>query len=299
MKNGRTRIAAAATSALMAVSMLSWGAGCGQMGEKPAPPEKHSEVQTPVSTRPQAPRSPAEETRTVLVERPPVVVSEKTPTVVANAAMREAIRQDSTWTPENIQKNPYLFVQDQIRRCDDLKAKIEAQNISMVRLGKQAERSIQEADAMTERYNRFLAEAKTAYKEAEKTGKWPVVISGYELDEEHLGDRIADALERIELAKKDRAAGEVIVRKTTARQGILKAKGRELASLRLQLVQQGEQVKMNAQLAEINELANVLGVMKDMMLEIEEDPTQPTVDDLAASDPDAARKRAIRAFLDD
>lgn len=227
------------------------------------------------------------------------VVVQGTPTVVANAAMREAIRQDSTWTSENIQKNPYLFVQDQIRNCDQLKAKIEAQNITMVRLGKQAARSVEEADAMIARYTAFLAQAKTAYKEAEATGNWPVTLNGYRLDEEQLGDRIVDALERIELAEKDRAAGEAIVRKTTARKDVLKAKGRELASLRLKLVQQAEQIKMNSQLAEIEDLANVLGIMKDMMIEIDEDPTQPNLDDLAADDPNAARKRAIRAFLDD
>jgi hypothetical protein len=226
------------------------------------------------------------------------VVVTGTPTVVANAAMREAIRQDSTWTSENIQANPYLFIQDQIRQCDNLRSKIEAQNITMVRLGKQAARSVEEANAMIARYKTFLAQAKTLYKEAERTGRWPVVLNNYELDEEQLGDRIADALERIELAEKDRASGEVIVRKTAARQAVLKAKGRELASLRLKLVQQGEQVKMNSQLAEINDLANVLGIMKDMMLEIEEDPTQPSIDDLAVDDPDAQRKRAIRAFLD-
>ena len=58
-------------------------------------------------------------------------------------------------------------------------------------------------------------------------------------------------------------------------------------------------MKMNAPLAEINDLSNVLGIMKDMMLEIDEDPTQPGLEDLTADDPDAARKRAIRAFLDD
>ena len=227
-----------------------------------------------------------------------VVVMTGTPTVVANAALREAIRQDSTWTSENIQANPYLFIQDQIRQCDQLKAKIEAQTITMVRLEKQATRNIEESDAMIARYTTFLSQAKAAYKQAEASGTWPVTINGYQLDEEQLGDRIADALERIELAKKDRAAGETIARKTAARQSLLKAKGRELASLRLQLVQQGEQVKMNSQLAEINDLANVLGIMKDMMLEIDEDPTQPNLDDLTGDDPNAARKRAIRAFLD-
>lgn len=169
-----------------------------------------------------------------------------TPQVVAKAARREAARQNNTWTSENIQKNPYLFIQDQIRNCDQLKAKIEAQTITMTRLGKQAARTIEESDSMITRYTAFLEQAKTAYKDAEANGECPVVINGYTLDEDQLDDRITDALERIELAKKDRAAGEVIVRKTEQRREILKAKKKELASLRLQLVQQGEEVKMNS-----------------------------------------------------
>lgn len=298
MKNGWSRmgrmtavsagVGAVAFAVLATTALLT---GCGMNGETSASQAPKPVTQSSVVVTPEP--APA-----MVVVRTPAE-PERTPTVVAKAAAREAARQDSTWTSENIQKNPYLFIQDQIRNCDQLKAKIEAQNITMVRLGKQAARSVEEADAMTARYTTFLAQAKAAYKEAEATGTWPVTLNGYRLDEEQLGDRIADALERIELAKKDRAAGEVIVQKTTARKEVLKAKGRELASLRLQLVQQGEQVKMNSQLAEINDLANVLGVMKDMMLEIEEDPTQPNLEDLAADDPNAARKRAIRAFLDD
>ena len=41
----------------------------------------------------------------------------------------------------------------------------------------------------------------------------------------------------------------------------------------------------------------MLGVMKDMMLEID-DPTVASLEDLAAEDPKAARKRAIRDFWD-
>lgn len=298
MKNGWSRMGRMTAESLgvgaVAFAVLAttaWLTGCGMNGETSASQAPKPVTQSSVVVTPEP--APA-----MVVVRTPAE-PERTPTVVAKAAAREAARQDSTWTSENIQKDPYLFIQDQIRNCDQLKAKIEAQNITMVRLGKQVARSVEEADAMTARYTTFLAQAKAAYKEAEATGTWPVTLNGYRLDEEQLGDRIADALERIELAKKDRAAGEVIVQKTTARKEVLKAKGRELASLRLQLVQQGEQVKMNSQLAEINDLANVLGVMKDMMLEIEEDPTQPNLEDLAADDPNAARKRAIRAFLDD
>ncbi len=221
------------------------------------------------------------------------------PDIVRDAEIREALRQNGTWTPENIQAHPYLFLQDQIRNCDRLKAKIEAQKITLTRMGKQAARTVEESDGMIARYTKFLEQAKPAYKAVAAEDKWPVTLNGYEMDEEELTDRIADALERIELAKKDKATNEAIGKKVEIRQGVLKTKTRELQSLRLKLVQQSEQVKMNEALAELGDLASVLGTIKDMMLDIDEDPTKLSLDDLTAEDPNAKKKKVVRAFLDD
>ena len=191
-------------------------------------------------------------------------------------------RYDGKWSPEAIQRDPYGFIQDQISDCDKLKAKIESQKIALTRLGKQAARTIEESDGMVARYTAFLAAAKKAYKEAEAADKWPAVVNGFELDEEALTDRIADALERIELAKKDR-----------------EAKARELASLRLKLVQQADQVKASAALAELGDLSSILGTLRDMTLEIEGDPSSASLDDLTAEDPDAKKKSTVRSFLNE
>lgn len=209
-----------------------------------------------------------------------------------------AEHNEDKWSPEAIQRDPYGFIQDQILDCDKLKAKIESQKISLTRLGKQSARTIEEADGTTKRYTDFLAVAKKAYKEAEEADKWPAIVNGFELDEEALADRIADALERLELAKKDREAAVVLGKKVEIRQRAIKAKARELASLRLKLVQQAEQVKTSAALAEIGDLSSVLGTLRDMTLEIEGDPSSASLDDLTAEDPDAAKKAAVRAFLD-
>ena len=216
--------------------------------------------------------------------------------VVDRAALREEIRQQTTWTSENIAKNPYLFIQDQIRQCDSLKAKIEAQSITLTRMGKEAARKVEEADGMKARYTRFLAAANAAYDEAEASGKWPVAVNGYEMDEDELGDKMDDAQTRIELAEKEKTQNTAIGKKVEIRQGILKKKKRELANLRLKLVQQAEQVKMNAALAEIEGLQDVLGTISDMMVEIDEDPTKLSIDDLTAEDPDAAKKARIKAI---
>lgn len=149
---------------------------------------------------------------------------------------------------------------------------------------------------MIARYTKFLQQANAAYDEAEKTGKWPVTINGYEMDEEELGDKMEDAQTRIEVAEKDRTQNTAIGKKVEIRQGVLKKKRRELANLRLKLVQQGEQVKMNAALAEIEGLKDVLGTISDMMVDIDEDPTKLSVEDLTEEDPDEAKKARIKAI---
>lgn len=234
----------------------------------------------------------------MMVKADTLIVSDS-PSVVRNAEIREALRQDLTWTSENIQAHPYLFLQDQIAACDKLNAKIEAQNITLARMGKRATRKADDAQLMINRYEQFLGEAKVAYKAAEAESKWPVLINGYELDKEELSDKIADALERVELAKKEITDNLAVTKKVEIRKGVLKTKKRDLISLRRKLVQQAEQVKMNAALAEIEQLNDVLGTIKDMMVEIDDDPTKLSLDDLTAKDPDATRNKAVRAFLED
>ena len=67
----------------------------------------------------------------------------------------------------------------------------------------------------------------------------------------------------------------------------------------MKLVQQAEQVKMNAALAEIGELKASLGTIQDMMIEIDEDPTKLSVEDMTTEDPNAKRNKKVNSFLND
>lgn len=125
------------------------------------------------------------------------------PRIVREAERRERERQNTQWTPENIRANPALFLQDMIAASDALKNKIEAQDIAFIRLKKQAARKVSEADSAIARYTKFLNEAKKQYKAAKENGNaFPVNVNGFELSEEELSEKVADALERIELSKK-------------------------------------------------------------------------------------------------
>lgn len=217
---------------------------------------------------------------------------------IRDAQLREMMRQNGAWTDDKIRKNPYGFVQDQIRYCDKLKATIENRRISITRLGKQATRIVEESDGTIARYTKFLADAKAAYLQAEKDDKWPVTLNGFELDQEALDDRIADALERIDLATKAKATNAVVAKKVERQTNVLKGKARELASLRRELAQQSEQIRMNEVLSETGDFTEILGRIKDMTIEIDAESVTPSLDDLADVNPNAGRKKTVRDFLD-
>ena len=227
------------------------------------------------------------------------IILNSTPTVVRNAELREAIRQDSTWTSENIAKNPYLFLQDQIASCGKLMEKLDAQRITLVRMGKKAMRMSNDAESLIAIYSKFLSDAKVAFKAASSENKWPVSLNGYKLDEEELTEKIADALERVDRAKQEKKENSAIAKKVEIRLGILKTKRYELSKLRTKLVHQAEQVKMNAAFAKMGDLNSILGAMKDMMLEIDEDPTKLSIEDLTAVSPTDKRTKAVQSFLND
>ena len=56
-------------------------------------------------------------------------------------------------------------------------------------------------------------------------------------------------------------------------------------------------MNMNAELAQIIELKDVLGTIQDLMLEIDEDPEKLSLDDLTSEDPNAKRNKAVSEFL--
>lgn len=286
-----------ANIALVLISSTLLVSGCSaDVGESPnvSPPDPPERLSPPPAV--ESVREPSVQSSTV-VSQTSVVAD--TVVLVQSESQPSAKRYEGKWSSEAIQRDPYGFIQDQIRDCDKLKAKIESQKITLTRLGKQSARTIEESDGAVARYTAFLAAAKKAYKEAEASNKWPAMVNGFELDEDALSDRIADALERIELAKKDREAAVALGKKVELRQRAIKAKARELASLRLKLVQQADQVKTSAALAEIGDLSSVLGTLRDMSLEIDGDPSAASLDDLTAEDPDAKKKSAVRAFLDE
>ena len=161
---------------------------------------------------------------------------------------------------------------------------------------KEAKRKAEETNGAIAKNTRFLEQANAAYDAAEASGKWPVTINGYEMDEDELGDKMEEAQTRLETARKWNAQNSALAKKIEIRKNVLKRKKHELANLRIKLVQQAEQVKTNAAISEIEGLKDVLGTIGDMIVEIDEEPVKLSLDDVMTEDPAEAKKARIRAI---
>lgn len=223
------------------------------------------------------------------------IISNDLSSVVRKSEVCEMICQTPTWTSEDIAKNPYLFLQDQIARCEKLHSKIEHQNVALIRMEKKASRALADARSMQNRYQMYLNDAKAAYKTA--NGNWPVTVNGYELKEEEFYYKIADAIERVELAKKEYKDNSFIVEQALIRKRVLRGRKCDVVNLRMKLVQQAEQVKMNATLAEIGDLKDLLKTITVIMHEIDRVSTKMPIVDMEIEDPNVELKNKVNSFL--
>lgn len=224
---------------------------------------------------------------------------DKQPKVIREAQRREDIRQDREWTPENIRKEPYLFVKDQISNCDVLKEKIETQKIAFAMLKNKADRQVSEAEAATIRYQKFLTSAKDAYKKASAAGtiSWPLRVNDFELSEVDFNNNVAEALERLKLEENKRNLNLKISKKIEGRQNYLKSKETEIVNLRHRLTMEAENIKMKQAVDEIDSLKDALDVISDMAVQLAGDPEKFTLEDLTTENPADARQQSVLDFL--
>ena len=121
---------------------------------------------------------------------------EKVPKVVAEQRRRERIRQDTKWTPENQARHPIEYCQAQLDVLSGYADSLDAQRHRCAVARNKALRGISDAEMQLADIAKFLDVSKAAYREADASGNWPVVIGGFSLSKEKAQKKIVEAAER-------------------------------------------------------------------------------------------------------
>ncbi|MBR6586655.1 MAG: hypothetical protein IKK82_04465 [Kiritimatiellae bacterium] len=222
---------------------------------------------------------------------------EKTPRIVREQQRKERIRQDNTWTPENRALHPIEYCQAQLEKLSENASRLDVQAHKYAVAKNQAQRVIADSEAQLSDIAQFLKEAKSAYREADAAGKWPVTIRGFALSKEKAQEKIVAAAEKRPTLQSAIARNRVLlatlekkaVRVVEEQKKIIKTKERiqiVLNDLNLKKVVEGD-----------DSITDVLNAINDSLGALGTNYEDPSIDDMLVPDKSSTIKVSFDAIM--
>jgi DNA repair exonuclease SbcCD ATPase subunit len=177
--------------------------------------------------------------------------------------VKEAARQATEWTPENIQKDPVGYLTWALEQCEKSEQKLAASKLSLKSKKNQIDRSLTANQAELSDYSKLLQEAKAVYKEAKAENKWPASLRGRSFEEAALKGKIVEAHDKVKnlegLVQTYSQSQAVIDRRLTE----IEQKVTEVNKLRNKLSTDLEVAKVKQSVEGIGEISDKLGAIMD------------------------------------
>lgn len=222
---------------------------------------------------------------------------EKTPRIVKDQQRKERIRQDMKWTPENQALHPIEYCQAQLEKLSENASRLDVQAHKYAVAKNQAQRVIADSEAQLSDIAQFLKEAKSAYREADAAGKWPVTIRGFALSKGKAQEKIVAAAEKRPTLQSAIARNRVLLatlekkatRVAEEQKNIIKTKDRiqmVLNDLNLKKVVEGD-----------DSITDVLNAINDSLGALGTNYEDPSIDDMLVPDKSSTIKVSFDAIM--
>lgn len=114
----------------------------------------------------------------------------------------QTITQATSWTPENIQKDPVGYLTWAKNECSILSQKLEAREIALKTKENEYKRNLLEKESELVSFSGLLTEAKATFATASASRSFPVLLRNIQLSEVQLKTKIVEAYQQIELINK-------------------------------------------------------------------------------------------------
>lgn len=219
-------------------------------------------------------------------------VANTTPTIVAEARRKEKHRQDTQWTKENQALHPIEYCQAQLEELDKMAQSLQVQVHSVATAKAGEARKESDAESKISGLAKLLHDAKDAYRVAEASNNWPIVVNGFRLSREKAQDKIVDAAQKITDLKSiiDRCKQTIVVleKKSTR----LDQEQRKLVSIRERVQATLDDLRTKQVVDGANGIADALNAISDSMASFGHENDDPALDDLMV--PDAKESRLLK-----
>lgn len=221
----------------------------------------------------------------------------KTPDIVAEQQRKEKIRQNTQWTAENQALHPVEYCQAQLEEVAKYAKRLEVQAHQVAVAQSAAKRKISESEGQVASVTKFLDQAKKAYRDADATNKWPITLNGYQIGKEKAQQTIVETHQRLQTCGNNITAQKNNQRKLDTKLRQITQEQKNLVALREKIQTAIADIQMKKLVDGEKGIGDALNAINDSMNALAGDSSEPTLDELLAPAPEAARQEAFDAIM--
>ena len=223
---------------------------------------------------------------------------DKTPDIVAEQQYKERARQNTQWTAENQALHPVEYCQAQLEEIVKYTKRLEVHAHEIAVAQSTAKRKLSEAEGQVKSLSRFLDETKLAYREADATNKWPMILNGYQITKEKAQQTIVEAYQRLQSNQSAATSQKNILNKLEAKYRKVVDEQKNVVALRDKIQTTISDIRMKKLVEGEKGIGDALNGINDSMNALSGgDTSEPTLDDLLAPTPEAARQEAFEEIM--
>ena len=111
-------------------------------------------------------------------------VEHETPNIVAEQQRKERVRQNTQWTEENQKLHPIEFCQAQLEETAKMEKKLNVQQHKLLLSKVASERKLTDLQNQIKQLSKGIESAKVAYRKAEESNTFPMMLNGYSVSKE-------------------------------------------------------------------------------------------------------------------
>ncbi len=185
-----------------------------------------------------------------------------TPRVVKEARAKEARRQNTKWTPENKSKYSLEYCREALEQLDKHEKSLKAVQLKLNIEEQKCQTQHKRLQTLKTKLDDLFPRLKQAYKNAEATNQWPIVLGTLRYDKESARTAILEWKDKIDSLPSELSQVEVNRKR-------LQQRGRQVREELINLGKTREKIRLTISTLETKQIASGTSSVADSVKDID------------------------------
>lgn len=221
-----------------------------------------------------------------------------TPQIVKEQIGVEQHRQDTVWTPENQKNYPVQYCQAQLSLLESHLKHLDVLAYEIAIGQNDLKRKLEINDTSIVALTNLLVEAKEAYRNAEKSKKFPVQLNGFYLSEDKAQSVIVDISRRLKSCKEEETQFKMRLTKLELQASQIENEQKKVVKLRTTIQDTITELKVKTVDSSHKEISKSLDSIEDNMNALVKESINIPIETLLYGDPKKAKDSEFKKIIE-